>query len=308
RPSEAPRRRASGPVERQEEVPGAAGRPAITFAPGPPPGAPARPAPERAVVTATEPFAAAPKPAPALAPTLPQGAVLGIEEAQNVPSRSRGLVGVGALVVGAGVLFLILGMLFGRAPAPASQATATVPDGGVAGATPGSEIAAPQPHEPDGPGADLDRLSQETAPTIIASVGDPPPAAIARPRTLRSPIHAPGFDPPDPGDEPAPEAQAPASGAMELKIEADERTWAQIFCDSREVVNRVLSSGERVTARCVGEIRVSAADAAALRLTINGAGCPPLGDPGARVLGYTIRSDDFRQICPPAGGGRDARF
>ena len=80
-----------------------------------------------------------------------------------------------------------------------------------------------------------------------------------------------------------------------------------VFCDGREIINWVMRKGEEQDARCLGEIRVSAADAAAVRLMVNGAACPPLGDPGTRVHGYTIRSDDFRQICSGRGRGDDAR-
>ena len=51
--------------------------------------------------------------------------------------------------------------------------------------------------------------------------------------------------------------------------------------------------------------RLPEAAGAAVRLTVDGAPCAALGEAGSRVHGYTIRSDDFRQICPPKGRGDD---
>ena len=52
---------------------------------------------------------------------------------------------------------------------------------------------------------------------------------------------------------------------------------------------------------------ISATDAGAAHVTVNGAPCLPLGDPGSKAYGYTIRVDDFARICPRGERGSRGR-
>jgi hypothetical protein len=129
---------------------------------------------------------------------------------------------------------------------------------------------------------------------------------------------------PEPQDPPGREAAATAvpqtagtppvpvgeeiPGAMSLRVETARRTWVWLQCDADVVLDGMMNPGEIAAYECLSRIRVSApTDAAAVRLSINGAACLPLGDEGAQVYGYTIRIDDHKVICPPSGRGAGRR-
>jgi len=95
---------------------------------------------------------------------------------------------------------------------------------------------------------------------------------------------------------------------MKIHLEARGKTYVVLACDGREVLNRVMETGETERAKCDTVVRVSASDAGAVILSVNGDTCLPLGDPGTRAYGYTIRIDDYNRICPAAAGGTDGRF
>jgi len=94
---------------------------------------------------------------------------------------------------------------------------------------------------------------------------------------------------------------------MEVQVEATDRTYVVLVCDGRQVLNRAMDGGETESARCDSLIRLSATDAGAVRVSVNGSPCLPLGDPGTRAFGYTIRVDDYTRICRSEGGGDDGR-
>jgi hypothetical protein len=94
---------------------------------------------------------------------------------------------------------------------------------------------------------------------------------------------------------------------MEFRVEAVAAVWVQVACDGEDRMNRSLQAGEGQTMRCLSLIRISATDAGAVRLFVNGARCVPIGDPGTRVEGFAIRSEDYRAICPPGGASSDGR-
>jgi hypothetical protein len=96
------------------------------------------------------------------------------------------------------------------------------------------------------------------------------------------------------------ETRDAAAPAMDLEVTASERTWVTVLCDGREELNRVLQAGETASLRCLSQIRVSVRDAGMVHLSVNGSDCLPLGESGAPAYGYTIRRDDYRQICPSA--------
>lgn len=172
-------------------------------------------------------------------------------------------------------------------PGTTSLAGAEPPRPAPATATPAQTVSA----DTAGPRAGTDR-DAESPPVVRRAV--PAPALAAGGPAAR----------PHPG---TPGAAAPQPETMSVQIESTRRSWVYLFCDSREVIDRNMLPGESLRFDCLSVIRVSARDAGAVRLAINGARCMPLGDDGAEVYGYTIRIDDFRLICPrrvPAGGGR----
>lgn len=228
-------------------------------------------------------------------------AVTGIEVVERAaPRSSRALVWILSLVAAAGVLFLLLSLLRGAMPATSHPADRPVMEGGDSphapggGTDPGSETAG---EAPPGTSALLPDMSGPSPITLSALAAAPPARAPA-------------------GDNraaPAPAENAPASagreapGPMNVEIEARGRTFVQVVCDGRETMSRVMEAGETEQARCEGVVRVSVTDAGAARIAVNGAQCLPLGDPGTRAYGYTIRIDDYARICPPAGRRVDGR-
>jgi cytoskeletal protein RodZ len=102
--------------------------------------------------------------------------------------------------------------------------------------------------------------------------------------------------PPSRSSEPAP----PPPGPMALEVELTRETWLWLACDSVTRIDRRAGPGKIAAMECLRSIRVSAHDAGALRLRVNGADCIPLGDDGTRVFGYTIRFDDAHLICRSA--------
>jgi hypothetical protein len=310
RPADLPPRRAAAGRE-----PAA---PAITFAAGPAPA----PAPERL------PAGAAVTPRVTHYETQRPPAITQITEAAAAAPTAaspRALLWILAAVVGAGVVLLVLSLLSGPKPATVQppQAPDADPggDSGVLSAGPAEAIAsddvlagkspdgpARPPADPGGPpaasggppsGPPAGTDSREAAPreaprrAAVAGLGLPPSGAAV-----------PG--PARPGRDSGTVAASPA-GPMALEVEARWPTWVQVTCDGRDVIERQMSAGEVESVACRSFIRVSATDAGAVRLRVDEAPCLPLGDPGARVYGYTIRIDDFHRICRPQRRGDHGR-
>jgi cytoskeletal protein RodZ len=103
------------------------------------------------------------------------------------------------------------------------------------------------------------------------------------------------------------EPPSPAPSGMEFRVEAASAVWVQVACDGEDRMNRSLQAGEGQTLRCLSLIRISATDAGAVRLFVNGVRCVPIGDPGTRVEGFAIRTEDYRAICPPGGASSHGR-
>jgi cytoskeletal protein RodZ len=166
------------------------------------------------------------------------------------------------------------------------------------------------------------------APDPAPNVEDTPPAvavppanAPEAPRHAAAPPPAPAESAPAPETHPAPPLVAPPaqaraaapipelapSNGMEFRVEAASAVWVQVACDGEDRMNRSLQAGEGQTLRCLSLIRISATDAGAVRLFVNGVRCVPIGDPGTRVEGFAIRTEDYRAICPPGGASSDGR-
>jgi cytoskeletal protein RodZ len=298
RPIEAPKRRMATPSVAPTGN-GRPGSPNITFAEGPA-AVPAAPGPTRRSAAIT-----VPEPEPLSAPR---------------PS-SRALTVVMSLV-GAAALALMALLVVRMA---ISRRAADLPPAGIPAATEAAprteepqapaEVAPPLPEAgtPDAPGsATPDGGTAEPGPRT-----EPPPAPSAAAPDLTThrnstpePRLASPIPPPAPGVEAGAREAAPPSrpqGSMEVRIEAASPVWVQVSCDGEDRVNRSLQAGEGETLRCASLIRVSATDAGAVRLSVNGSRCLPIGDKGARVEGFIIRSDDVLAICPAGGAASDGR-
>jgi hypothetical protein len=211
-----------------------------------------------------------------------------IDDQASTPTAkpTKVLVWVFGLIAGVSLLFLALGIFMPRGsasrPGERPSHAPVEPPASIADAPERQQIAA------------FGSTSEVSLPTRPSSDGEgseaPPP-----PETSRTPSTA------------APAVATEESLPMDLHLEARGRTWVQVFCDAREAINWVMRSGDSEELRCRDSIRVSATDAAAVRLAVNGASCLPLGESGQRVYGYTLRADDYRLACPKGERGTDGR-
>ncbi len=226
----------------------------------------------------------------------PRPVVTGIEVADpQSPASSRVLLWVLSLVAAAGVLFLIVSLVRGTMPGTRRPPERPAASEGTVPGTPDSSAVVP------------DISSQ--SPLMLGAAGAPPAKTAAPIPPAGTPSRtAPVRHAPLPPPETAREDDTQAGrGPMKTVIEARSRTYVVLSCDGREVLNRVLEAGETERAKCDTVVRVSASDAGAVILSVNGDTCLPLGDPGTRAYGYTIRIDDYARICPAPGGGTDGR-
>jgi cytoskeletal protein RodZ len=264
----------------------------------------------------------------------PRPAVSGIDVADTqATASSRVLVWVLSLVAAAGVLFLIVSLVRGTMPGARRVPEQPGTSEEKAPGTPAGEAVQPPAEtdsargEPDGSTVVPEIAAQ--SPLILGTAGTPPAKSAAPGKPAATPSRTPppkqaSLPPPEPspGDarpsndrpsdnRPAEQARQDdarsARGPMKTVIEARSRTYVVLACDGREVVNRFLDAGETERTKCDTVIRVSASDAGAVILSVNGETCLPLGDPGTRAYGYTIRVDDYARICPAPDGGSDGR-
>ena len=224
------------------------------------------------------------------------------------------------------------------ATVPTESAEPAPQDGAQDGAQDAAQEGAQEkpPAPPGGSSALLPELSQPSHITLGALTTVPPaatplagnlaaagPAIGAQPeraprprpeptsRPEREPLSSPpAVVPSGPGERTA-TGTTPTGpsddGPMLVGILVSDRTFVQIVCDGRVVVNRLMETGETEETRCDSIVRISASDAGAAHVTVNGAPCLPLGDSGTKAYGYTIRIDDFARICPRGERGSRGR-
>ena len=184
-------------------------------------------------------------------------------------------------------------------PAAPQETAASLPEpGGDPEPNPGIED---RPAAAAGP---RDGASERPRPAVPTP---PPPVQTlpAEPRTVTASVVF-SAETRGPALIPEPPA-APAPSGMEFRVEAASAVWVQVSCDGEDRMNRSLQAGEGQTLRCLSLIRISATDAGAVRMFVNGVRCVPIGDPGTRVEGFAIRSEDYRAICPPGGSSSNGR-
>jgi cytoskeletal protein RodZ len=101
-----------------------------------------------------------------------------------------------------------------------------------------------------------------------------------------------------------PEPTAPPTGAatraLELKIEAGKETAVSVSADGSKVFEGSMIAGQSRTFTARDAIDISAEDAGALLLELNGQTLAPLGPPGQRGNVTLTRGD-----VKPSGGGAD---
>jgi len=126
----------------------------------------------------------------------------------------------------------------------------------------------------------MDAPSEPAA--VVAEAAPAPPVATAPPS---APL--PGGPPPAapaPVVEAAPPLPPPAgAGRLEVTLLATGACWVSAMVDGERVITREFQSGERQTLEVRRELVLTAGDAAALKVTLNGVDARPLGNPGRAV-------------------------
>lgn len=101
---------------------------------------------------------------------------------------------------------------------------------------------------------------------------------------------------------PPPEAPADDS-KLRLAVEVVENAWVVLEADGKTVVNAEMEKGERRTFEAADAFRFrTIGNAAGLRLTLNGAAVPPLGEDGEVVKNRVFDRDVLQQIRARAEG------
>jgi cytoskeletal protein RodZ len=146
------------------------------------------------------------------------------------------------------------------------------------------------------PASNIER-EPDPAPAVPAGGATEPPPA--------TPATEPGGQPPAAGAAPVP-AEAVAPGANEsfvatpetplaLTVLASDECWLSLSVDGQKVVARNLQPGERVQFRARTNIVISAGNAGALTLTINGKPARTLGGRG-EVVTSTITLETLKNF------------
>jgi hypothetical protein len=89
-------------------------------------------------------------------------------------------------------------------------------------------------------------------------------------------------------------ANRASAESLTVVLSAKRPCWVSATADGRKAIDRLLLAGERRTIELRGELVVTAADASALTMTLNGADARPLGKPG-EVVTVRLNPTNFRE-------------
>lgn len=159
---------------------------------------------------------------------------------------------------------LYFSMTYRRAAAPAAPEAATIPP------------AEPKPAPSEPASAATAGSSEPAAP----QAAPPNPAAAAA-------------SPAAPSSAPAPVTQGAPADRLTIGMSARRPVWVSATVDGQRTISRLLQTGETETVEIKREMVITAGDAAALGLTLNGAEGRTLGKP-AEVVTVRINLANFK--------------
>jgi cytoskeleton protein RodZ len=167
-------------------------------------------------------------------------------------------------------------------PGSPSQPSDVMPQSGTTPSQPGA--AAPQSRE----------SSSQSGDSLLRPVTAGQPAAASTTDTAPDSEAGRGRSPLDDRapDRPAP-AAADASNVLTVGLRATGACWVSAVIDGRRTIAREFSVGEQQTVQVPGELVLTAGDAAALVVTVNGAAVKPLGKAG-QVVTTRLNTTNFR--------------
>jgi cytoskeleton protein RodZ len=150
--------------------------------------------------------------------------------------------------------------------------------GSMSQAQPGT---APLPAPP----ASGNSASSNVAVESAAATGSNVPAAAPRSGSPTETASAPASLPPPvgTGSSPANASAAAAGDRLTIALAARRPVWVSATVDGRKALGRLLQPGEQETIEVSREMVITAGDAAAIRMTLNGAEARPLGKTGEVV-------------------------
>jgi len=86
--------------------------------------------------------------------------------------------------------------------------------------------------------------------------------------------------------------------SLTIALTATRPCWLSATIDGRKRIERLLQIGERQTIEVTEELALTAGDASAIKMTINGAEARPLGGAG-EVVTARVNLVNFRSYLPP---------
>lgn len=194
------------------------------------------------------------------------------EEVESDRRMARTVVSIAgaSVLVAAGVLYFTV--VNRRAPAPSTAPVATAPPASTAAAEP-PPVDSAAPAATTGPGAAAVSPARERTSAAAPSSSPTPSASAAAPATAA--------------------AEAP-SDRLTIGLLARRPVWVSATVDGERVISRLLQTGERQTIEIKREMVITAGDAAALAMTLNGAEARALGKP-AEVVTARINLTNFKE-------------
>jgi len=172
---------------------------------------------------------------------------------------------------------------------------------GVVGTTPTSSPPVPEP----APRAVADTVPSAATPPPAAPAVDLPktPPASAKPTGTTARVSTPPSAADNAPRVQAPRAAAPVVAAAEAKpadvsrltieLRVTRPCWVSATADGAKKIERLLQPGQRETIDIARELSITAADASAVKMTINGADARPLGKEG-EVVTARVNMTNFR--------------
>ncbi len=133
--------------------------------------------------------------------------------------------------------------------------------------------------------------SPDTVPTVSSDTALGP---IATPSPTPSAMNSPAPMAATSIGNPSPEATRSNSVPFKLKIEADKRTWVTVDCDAHRVFEGNMDPGAVHNFSAQDQFQVSAGDAGALLLELNGKRLDPIGPPGSAGK-VTLKREDLKK-------------
>jgi len=197
------------------------------------------------------------------------------ESDRRMASTVLGIIVISLPLAGAVVYFSMMNRRASVAETPPPPAVATAA---------AEASATPVPPEPS-------PTSVPSAASSATSPAPPPPApavAVATP-----PAAAPTPAAPAPAVQPAGTVGDAPSDHLTIGLSARRPVWVSATVDGQRTISRLLQAGEKQTIDIKRELVITAGDAAALSLTLNGAEGRPLGK-AAEVVTARISLTNFK--------------